>query len=170
MKKTLSKKYRIAAKKIKIFFTDIDGTLTDGFTYYSAQGEALKRFNHKDGAGVQLLRMQGIQFGIITTEETQIVHARAKKLNADYCFTGIENKNEFLQVILKKKKINYEDICFIGDDLNDLDVVRNAGISFAVGDAVAKVKEVADFTCKQNGGFGAFREAVDFLLSLRNDE
>ncbi|MBC8146801.1 MAG: acylneuraminate cytidylyltransferase, partial [Bacteroidetes bacterium] len=87
---------KIAARKIKIFFSDVDGTLTDGCTYYSKDGEELKKFSHRDGRGVYLLREENIKFGIITGENTSIVKMRAKKLKADYCFVGITDKRRFV--------------------------------------------------------------------------
>jgi YrbI family 3-deoxy-D-manno-octulosonate 8-phosphate phosphatase len=154
--------------KIKIFFTDIDGTFTDGFTYYSEKGEELKRFNHKDGAGVKLLRDHGIQFGIITTENSQIVKRRAEKLNADYCFIGVNNKVEVIGKFLVDNKLTFSEIAFIGDDINDLELLKKAGVSFAVNDAVDTIKKNVNIVCRKPGGFGAFREAVDIILYQLN--
>lgn len=165
MKKILN---RIADKdfeKVKVFFTDIDGTLTDGFTYYSERGEELKRFNHKDGAGVKLLRDKGIKFGIITTENTQIVKRRAEKLNADYCFINTHDKVAVMELFLAENNLTFTQIAFIGDDINDLPLLKKAGISFAVNDAMDIVKKNVDYVCQNSGGFGAFREAVDFLIT-----
>jgi len=156
---------------IKVFFSDVDGTLTDGFTYYSPSGEELKRFNHKDGAGSRLLREQGIRFGIITTENSPIVQRRAEKLKADFCFIGIENKLEKLKEILQEEGLTFSNLAYIGDDVNDLEIIRAAGVSFAVNDAVDIVKNSATFKCERNGGFGAFREAVDYILKqIRPDQ
>jgi len=152
-------------KKIKIFFSDIDGTLTDGFTYYSEKGEELKRFNHKDGAGVKLLRDNGIRFGIITTEDTQIVKRRAEKLKADYCFIGVNDKVLLMEEFLAKEKLAFSQIAFIGDDVNDLPFLKKVRISFAVNDALDIVKKNVTHICQNRGGYGAFREAVDFIIS-----
>ncbi len=167
MKKTLLKSKKEAAKKVKLFFSDVDGTLTDGFTYYSKEGETLKRFNHKDGTGVHLLRLMRIGFGIITTENSPIARARAAKLKADFCFIAVEDKLEFIRGFLKKKNMVFSDIAFIGDDINDIPLIQNAGLSFAVGDASPRVKKIADYVCKKNGGFGGFREAVEIFLQWR---
>jgi YrbI family 3-deoxy-D-manno-octulosonate 8-phosphate phosphatase len=150
---------------VKLFLSDVDGTLTDGNTYYSEKGEELKRFNHKDGRGVHLLKKAGIKFGIITGENSSIVLARAKKLNADYCFVGIENKIEVIKKLLDDLKINSNDLAYIGDDTNDLDAILFAGLSFAPADSHQEVLDAARIICKRNGGNGAFREAVDFILS-----
>jgi YrbI family 3-deoxy-D-manno-octulosonate 8-phosphate phosphatase len=150
---------------VKLFLSDVDGTLTDGNTYYSEKGEELKRFNHKDGRGVHLLKKAGIKFGIITGENSSIVLARAKKLNADYCFVGIENKIQVIKNLLDDLKINSNDLAYIGDDTNDLEAIIFAGLSFAPADSHQEVLDAARIICKKNGGNGAFREAVDFILS-----
>lgn len=153
---------------IKIFFSDVDGTLTDGCTYYSAKGEEMKKFNHKDGRGNYLLRLNSIKFGIITGEKTGIVEQRAKKLNADYCFLGIDNKLNLITALCKEENLTLEEIAFIGDDTNDIDIIRKVGLSFSVNDAMPEVKSATHFTCHRKGGDGAFREAVDFLLGSIN--
>lgn len=153
---------------IKIFFTDVDGTLTDGCTYYSANGEEMKKFNHKDGRGNYLLGQQNIKFGIITGENTKIVEKRAQKLSADYCFLGIEDKLRFLQSFCKDENLSLKEIAYIGDDTNDLDIIRNVGLSFAVNDSMPDVKENTNYVCSRKGGDGAFREAVDYFLERRS--
>lgn len=152
-------------KGIKVFFADVDGTLTDGCTYYSGNGEEMKKFNHKDGRGNYLLKQHNLRFGLITGEDTQIVEKRAEKLNADYCFLGIENKFGFLKEFCKQENLSFSELAYIGDDTNDLEIIKHVGISFAVNDAIDEVKKVANFVCQKNGGHGAFREAVDFLLA-----
>lgn len=149
---------------IRLLLTDVDGTLTDGCTYYSARGEELKKFNHRDGRGVFLLRSKKIDFGIITGENSEIVLRRAEKLDADYCFTGVEDKLSFVIENLTKK-YNLDEIAFIGDDTNDLALLKNVGVSFAVNDAMTEVKNEVDYICTKKGGEGAFREAVEFLLN-----
>jgi len=152
---------------IKVFFSDVDGTLTDGCTYYSSVGEEMKRFNHKDGRGNFLLRQNEIRFGIITGENSEIVTRRAEKLNADFCFLGITNKLEFISSFCTKNKITIEEVAFIGDDTNDLEIMENVGLSFAVADAMPEIKNAAHYVCSRNGGDGAFREAVDFIIKSR---
>lgn len=150
---------------VKLFLSDVDGTLTDGNTYYSEKGEELKCFNHKDGRGVHLLKEAGIKFGLITGEKSLIVIARAKKLKADYCFVGIDNKIEVIKRLLDELKINSSDLAYIGDDTNDLEAILFAGFSFAPADSHKEVLDAAKIICKRNGGDGAFREAVDFILN-----
>lgn len=154
-------------KGIKIFFADVDGTLTDGCTYYTAKGEELKKFNHKDGRGNFLLRKHKIKFGIITGENTEIVSRRAEKLNADYCFLGVENKLDLIESFCSEHGLSLEEIAFIGDDTNDMDLIKNVGLSFAVNDSMPSIKESAHYVCSRKGGDGAFREAVDFIINSK---
>lgn len=155
-------------KGIKVFFADVDGTLTDGNTYYSKNGEEMKRFNHKDGRGNFLLRSHQISFGIITGENTQIVKRRAEKLDADYCFLGVDDKLKLLKSFCNDKNIAMKEIAFIGDDTNDLDIIKHVGLSFAVKDSMPTIQKTAHYICERKGGDGAFREAVDFIIKNIN--
>ncbi len=157
------------ALKIKFFFMDVDGTLTNGCTSYSEKGEAMKSFNHRDGTAIALLNHFKIGAGIITGEHSEIVKRRAEKLKINHCFLGIANKAECLNQFADAKKIKLDEIAYIGDDLNDLKVMQLVGLSFATGDASTLVKDKADIICAAKGGEGAFREAVEILLLLRND-
>ena len=152
---------------IKVFFSDVDGTLTDGCTYYSAIGEEMKKFNHKDGRGSLLLKHISIKFGIITGENTKIVEKRAEKLQADYCFIGIDDKLSFIMNFCIKEKLSLDEVAYIGDDTNDLEIINRVGISFAVNDAIHEIKKAANYICSRKGGDAAFREAVDFLIESR---
>lgn len=151
--------------RIKIFFSDVDGTLTDGCTYYSSSGEEMKKFNHKDGRGNYLLRQNNIQFGIITGENSEIVKRRAEKVKADFCFIGVEDKLAFIKDFCHKEKVSINEIAFIGDDTNDLEIMNEVGLSFAVSDAMPEIVASANYFCSRKGGCGAFREAVDFVIS-----
>ena len=158
---------RQKAANIKWFFCDIDGTLTDGGVYYSPEGELLKRFSLRDGTGFFLLRQCGIKVGFITTENSPIVEQRAKKLKIDKYIFGTHRKVEALGEFLAKEGLTMENIAYIGDELNDVKLMKVSGLSFAVGDADHRVKKVADIVCEHFGGHGAFREAVEQLLSLK---
>lgn len=158
---------RQRAAKIKWFFCDIDGTLTDGGVYYSPEGELLKRFSLRDGTGFFLLRQAGIRTGFITTENSPIVEQRAKKLKIDKYIFGTQKKLEVMQEFAKEEGISLENIAFIGDELNDVKLLSVCGLSFAVGDANPRVKEVAYINCENFGGYGAFRESTEILLDLR---
>lgn len=154
------------AKKIKWFFTDVDGTLTDGRVYYNAEGEQLKAFSLRDGTGFFLLRQIGIKTGIITTESSPIVEQRAKKLNVDAYIYGTEKKRDVMQQFLQENQLSWKEIAYIGDEINDCKLIESCGLSFAVADAAEIIKEKVDVLLKRNGGKHAFREAVEILLNL----
>lgn len=159
---------RERAAKIKWFFSDIDGTLTDGCVYYSSEGELLKKFSLRDGTGFFLLRQAGIKTGFVTTENSPIVEQRAKKLKIDKYIFGTHKKLEAMQQFVSDNKLTLDNIAFIGDELNDVKLLASCGLAFAVADADILVKNVAHVICKKRGGKGAFREAVSVLLDLKN--
>ena len=160
---------RKRASRIKWFFCDIDGTLTDGCVYYSPEGELLKKFSLRDGTGFFLLKQVGIKTGFITTECSPIVEQRAKKLKVDKYIYGTHRKIESIQNFMKEDRLTFDEIAFIGDELNDVKLLQACGLAFAVGDANHRVKNVAHVVCEKKGGNGAFREAVEKLLDLRGD-
>lgn len=154
------------AKKIKWFFTDVDGTLTDGWVYYSADGEQLKAFSLRDGTGFFLLRQIGVKTGIITTECSPIVEQRAKKLKVDAYIYGTEKKKDVMRQFLEENHLSWDEIAYIGDEINDYKLIESCGLTFAVADACDEVKSGADMVLTREGGKHAFREAVDVLLKL----
>ena len=157
---------RSRAAKIKWFFCDIDGTLTDGFVYYSPEGELLKKFSLRDGTGFFLLRQVGIKTGFITTENSPIVEQRAKKLKIDKYIYGTHRKLEAMQQFASEEGVSLENIAFIGDELNDVKLLKSCGLGIAVGDADQRAKEASCVVCEKNGGYGAFREASEKVLQL----
>lgn len=159
---------RERATKIKWFFCDIDGTLTDSCVYYSPKGELLKKFSLRDGTGFFLLKQAGIKTGFITTENSPIVEQRAKKLKIDKYIFGTHRKLEAMQEFVRLEGLTLENIAFIGDELNDIKLLKACGMGIAVGDADQRAKEVAMIICEHNGGLGAFREAVERLLFLQD--
>ena len=158
---------RERAAKIKWFFCDIDGTLTDGCVYYSPEGELLKKFSLRDGTGFFLLKQAGIKTGFITTEDSLIVEQRAKKLKIDKYIYGTHKKMEAMKEFVAQVNISMENIAFIGDELNDVKLLRSCGVGIAVGDADKRVKDSSLILCERFGGQGALREAVEKLLELR---
>lgn len=155
------------AAKIKWFFCDIDGTLTDGGVYYSPEGELLKKFSLRDGTGFFLLKQVGIKTGFITTECSPIVEQRAKKLKIDKYIYGTHHKVEALHKFAIDEGITLDEVAFIGDELNDVKLLKACGLSFAVGDADDRAKKNSCLVCEQFGGNGAFREAVGKFLELK---
>ncbi len=167
MKETSIEILRQKAAKIKWFFCDIDGTLTDGGVYYSHEGELLKRFSLRDGTGFFLLRQCGIKAGFITTENSPIVEQRAKKLKIDKYIFGTNRKVEAMQEFFASEGLSMENVAYIGDELNDIKLLKSCGLSFAVGDADHRAKDAAYIVCEHFGGHGALREAVERLLVLQ---
>lgn len=167
MKEISFDELRKRAAKITWFFCDIDGTLTDGCVYYSPEGELLKKFSLRDGTGFFLLKQVGIKIGFITTENSPIVVQRANKLKIDKYIFGTNKKLEAMKEFVAQENISMENIAFIGDELNDVNLLKACGISVAVCDADKRAKESACIVCEKNGGQGAFREAVERLLVLK---
>lgn len=145
-------------KKIKLFLTDCDGVLTDGGMYYFESGDEAKKFNTRDGMAFKLLREKEIKIGIITGESTKIVLNRGKKLKMDYIFLGVNKKIEIVDKIIDELGINYENVLYVGDDLNDLDVIKKVGFSACPQDAEYIIKENCQYISKKNGGFGVIRD------------
>jgi len=155
------------ARKIKIFFTDVDGTLTDGCVYYSENGEMLKKFSLRDGSGFYLLRQAGIKTGIITGEDSLIVARRAEKLKVDKLIMNAVPKVETLKAYLDSVGLDFSNVAYIGDSINDIKLLQRVGLSFAVGDADDLTKSKAHIICQTQGGKGAFFEAAIILLDLK---
>lgn len=151
--------------KIKLFLTDIDGVWTDGGMYYDSFDNEFKKFNTSDSVGVLLLKKLNIPVGIITGEDTQIVKRRAEKLNIDYLYLGIKDKLAAAKEICKSLNITLGEVAYIGDDINDIELLKNVRVSATPNQAPDYVKKHADFITVKNGGEGAFREFVETIIS-----
>ena len=116
-------------KKIKLFLTDCDGVLTDGGMYYFESGNEAKKFNTRDGMAFKLLREKNIKIGMITGEDTKIVLNRGNKLKMNYIFLGVNKKLEVVDKIVNELGIKYENVLYVGDDINDLEVIKKVGFS-----------------------------------------
>ena len=157
-------KIKQKCKKIKLVLSDVDGVLTDGGMFYSEHGEEIKKFNTRDGMGIELLKKNDIDTIFITKENSKISKSRAKKLNVKI-FLGIQNKEKKLKDISEMYKIEPQSIAYIGDDVNDLPIMESIGFSATPNDGVSEVKKIADYICKNNGGEGAFREFADLIIN-----
>ena len=155
------------AKNIKLVGTDIDGVWTDARMYYSADGDIMKSFSTYDGMGVKLLREAGIPLIIMTGEDTKIVTKRAKKLGIDFIFQGENEKLRRLKEVCKELDITLDEVAYIGDDVNDLDVLQAVGISAMPPNSPILDQFNPDYLTTRCGGDGAFREFVDFILSQK---
>ena len=150
--------------KIKVVLTDVDGVLTDGGMYYSNKGDIMKKFHARDGMGVTLLRKNQIPTIIVTKEQTEMVKQWSKRMKIKDLMDGIKNKELVLDKICKKYQITSNQIAFIGDDVNDINLLKKVGFSACPKDAMDQVKKICDYTCKTVGGKGAFRELVELVL------
>jgi N-acylneuraminate cytidylyltransferase len=164
----LSKKNR--TKKIKLFLSDVDGTLTDAGMYYGENGEEFKKFNTNDGKGFELLRKAGIKTGIITSETTKIVENRAKKLKVDFLYQGLESdgKLDIAKKICKDLGISLDEVAYVGDDINCKELLSNVGVCACPSNSSSEIKEISSIIkLDAEGGKGAVREFIDFLLGKK---
>jgi 3-deoxy-D-manno-octulosonate 8-phosphate phosphatase (KDO 8-P phosphatase) len=169
MKKKLTKKQLLnRASRIKLVLTDVDGVLTDTGVYYSQQGELMKRFSIRDGMGVERLRsLVNIETGIITREDTLIVKSRADKLKIKELHLGVYEKEKTLDEILLKNNLKADEIAYIGDDTNDIEIINRAGLSACPKDATKFAKEIVDVIVESKGGYGAFRDLAELIIEAK---
>lgn len=149
---------------IKLVLLDVDGTLTDGGIYRDNNGEELKRFNVKDGYAIVNAQKLGIEFGIITGRKSELVEIRSNELKIKYLYQGISEKTVILEEIMQKTGLKKEEIAYMGDDLNDILIMKQSGLIGAPKDAANEVVQIADFVSEKNGGSGAVREFVEYIL------
>ena len=155
---------------IKMLVMDVDGTLTDGKIYMSANGELMKAFNIKDGYAIARLKDYGIEPVIITGRSSDIVKQRCAELGILELYQGIENKSYKLREVCNKFHLDLSQVAYIGDDLNDLPCMKICGFSACPADAMKQVRDNVHFVCEANGGNGAVREFIECLLSKQTYE
>lgn len=149
----------------KLILTDIDGVWTDGGMYYGGTKMELKKFHTYDSAGVLFAHHLGIPVGILTGENTEIVHRRAQKLKVDYLYLGVKDKVAIAQELCKELQIGLRDVAYIGDDLNDMHLLKLVGWAGVPASAPEYVKGLSNVPLKKNGGDGVFREFVEAVLT-----
>ena len=154
-------------KKIKLIATDVDGVLTDGGMYYSSKGDVLKKFQAIDGMAVSILKRNIIPTVIITKEKNQIVKRWSTKMNIDKLFDGIKNKENIIPKLCKSYNLSKKNIAYIGDDVNDLEILKRIGFSVTPKDGNTEVKKIVDYICKRGGGEGVLREICDLVTSVK---
>lgn len=159
-----SQKVKQKCKDIKLVITDVDGVLTDGGRYYSENGEMLKKFHTRDGMGVNILLRNNIKTIILTKEKSEITKKWATEMNVSRVYWGFVKKELALTQICKKYNLTLENMAFIGDDVNDVEVLKKVGLAAVPNDAVTQAKQTADYVCKTKGGRGCFREIADVIL------
>lgn len=165
---SLMKKNGIAVKRklqdVKMFLTDCDGCLTDGGMYYSENGDELKKFNTKDGYGLGLLKSYGIICGIVTGENVELNYRRAEKLKLEIYEAGCLDKLETIRRLCAQYNIDISEVVYVGDDLNDLEVIKAVGFGCCPSDACDEIRKAVHYVSSLNGGHGAIRDVVEYIL------
>ena len=152
------------AKRIKLLIIDIDGVMTDGRIVYSTHGNELKFFDVQDGFGITLLNRAGIKSAIITAKKSRIVKLRARDLEIAKVYQGFHNKLTAFNKLLKDFRLDPGEVCFVGDDLVDMPVLKRVGLAVAVPNATEEVKLSVHYVTHKPGGRGAVREICDLIL------
>lgn len=159
---------RRQAQKVKMLILDVDGVMTDGRIIYDNKGNELKCFNVLDGMGLALLYQAGIKVAIITAKGAKAVLRRAADIGAVEVEQNAVDKLAPFRQILQRQNLTAEDICFVGDDLVDLPIMKRAGLAVAVANACAEVKQLAHYVTQKEGGKGAVREVIEIILQAQN--
>lgn len=151
-------------KNIKIFISDVDGVLTDGRMYWTAEGNTMKVFHNKDGIGFKEMKNKGIKTAFVSAGPAKdVLESRAKHLGIDYVYASATNKIEVVEEILKKESLDWSNVAYIGDETPDLECLKKAALSFCPADAHEDIKKVVTIILKTNGGSGCIREAASYL-------
>ena len=155
------------ARRVRLLILDIDGVMTDGRIVYSVYGDELRFFDVQDGLGITLMNRAGLRSIIITAKKSRIVKARARDLKVAKTYHGYLDKLKALAKALRKFRVTPEEVCFIGDDLIDLPVLKRVGFAVSVPNAVDAVKAQAHYITSRTGGRGAVREVCDLILKAQ---
>ena len=152
-------------RKIKLLVLDVDGTLTDAGVYILEDGSQFKKFNARDGLGIKMAMKAGIEVGLISHSlVTQMVESRANMLGMKYYYVGQESKLDILNGWIEKLNLTLDEVAFIGDDVNDKEIMEAVGLTACPSDAVEAIKKVADILLSKKGGKGCVREFIDEYL------
>ena len=152
------------AKNIKLVILDVDGVMTDGSLYLDENGLQQRRFDIKDGMGTVILPMMGIEVAIITARRSACVRHRAEELRIKHYYEGIKKKTEAFEEIKSKMDIQDNEVCYVGDDLVDLSMMKRVGLPICVADGVPEAKALAAYITQAKGGHGAVREVAEMIL------
>jgi 3-deoxy-D-manno-octulosonate 8-phosphate phosphatase (KDO 8-P phosphatase) len=155
---------REQAKKVRLLLLDVDGVLTDGRIVYDSGGRDMKLFDVHDGLGVYALHRCGIKTVLITAKGSRSIRPRARDMRVEEVFANVSPKSAVLDKILKKYKADISEVCFVGDDLVDLCLMKKVGFPIAVFNAAAEVKQAASYVTLREGGRGAVREVAELIL------
>lgn len=166
--KDLSDDVREAAGRVKLLLMDCDGVLTDGRLFFTANGEETKVFNVHDGQGLALWHAAGFASGIISGRGAgEIIRKRAIELGIKYTQTNVEDKVAAVLQLMREADVKKAEVAFVGDDIGDIDAMKQVGFPVAVADAFGKVKAAAVYVTKKKGGRGAVREVTELLLAAK---
>ena len=157
----------LICQPIRLILSDVDGVLTDGGIIIDNQGVESKQFHVRDGQGIRLWHKAGYKFGLITLRSSQILKIRVAELGIEIIRQGIEHKLEAMWEIIGDLQLTPQQVCYIGDDLPDLALVRSVGLGVAVADACDELCQAAKYTTRHSGGKGAVREAVELILKAQ---
>ncbi len=163
----MDKSVKEKVSRIKFIISDVDGVLTDGAVFKSDNGDEFKKFNVTDGSGVAVARAVNIKIALISGRYSKATEIRAKELRIEDVYNGTLDKIEPYLELKKKYNLKDDEIAYIGDDIIDLPVMSQVGVPIAVQNAVDLVKEIALFVTNKEGGNGAFREAIDWILTTQ---
>ena len=154
-------------KQIELLLADVDGVLTDGRIVFDSQGIETKRFHVRDGLGIKLWQKAGHRFGLVSQRSSQVVKLRAGELGVSIVRQGTKDKLATVNEILAELDLALEQVCYIGDDLPDLPVVRAVGLGVAVADGVGELCQAADKVTVSKGGEGTVRETIEMILKAQ---
>ncbi len=155
------------AKGIELLLLDVDGVLTDGRIIYDSKGRDSKFFDVHDGLGVYVLSKAGIKTILITAKGSRSIRPRAKDMHVEAIFSDISPKTAVLDKIMKKYNVSFDEICFVGDDLVDLGLMKKVGFPIAVFNACPEIKQAASYITLRQGGRGAVREVAELILKAQ---
>ena len=154
-------------RQIRLFATDVDGVLTDAGMYYAESGDEWKKFNTRDGMGIKLLQKAGIITAIVTQERTKLVARRAEKLAIPELHQGVMDKLSLVREMAARHGLTLSQVAYIGDDINDLETLKEVGFSATPADGMPRVAAVVDYICQKKGGEGAVREIIEMILDAQ---
>ena len=152
-------------ERINYLVLDVDGVFTDGCVYYGAEGELMKKFDMRDGMGLEILRQHNVEVVVITSENSELVAKRMQKLQIKHAFLGVKDKYSFLQNFINLQNISWPSIAYVGDDVNDLACLCTVGWSFTPANATSIVKQNVDFTLTHSSADGAIREVCEWIMN-----
>ncbi|MHC4264857.1 MAG: KdsC family phosphatase [Planctomycetota bacterium] len=155
---------KVELDKIKLLILDVDGVLTDGTLFINPDGSESKSFNALDGHGIRMWKRAGFKVAFLSGRLSEPTRHRADQLEIDHCIQDCHHKVQAFQDLLEQESLAPQQVCYIGDDLMDIPVMKRSGFSVAVANAVDEVKQHADFVTTKSGGSGAAREAVEYIL------